>query len=88
MTNKLAVIYDLHGFPRAFDSQPRYKTNPIKTAENVVSGAYGETRNSLDKKWPGFFDWSAIAVLKALRASESPEAFRADAMLKCVERYE
>ena len=87
MTNKLVVIYNLYGYPARFHEDAKAVADPLAAAEQIVSGAYGATKYSLNKKWPGFFDWSALEVLKALERSQSPAAFHLTSLSNCLSRY-
>lgn len=86
-SNKLRVIYDLYEYPVTFRSNKEKMAAPTKTAELVVSGAYGESRNTSEKKWPGFYDWSVQMVVDGLQQNLTPNAFKAYAMHKCMVRY-
>jgi len=87
MTNKLAVVYSVYGYPEAFYADQKRLASPVETAERVVSAAYGTSKGALDKQWPGFFDWSTLTVLTALKESQSRDTFRKSSLLQCLVRY-
>lgn len=88
MTFKLVFLYEQFGFPATFYSDKSWNAAPLVTAETVVGGAFGMTKHSLDKKWPGFYDWSTLAVLTALNESQSPSKFQLESLRNCIERYQ
>jgi hypothetical protein len=84
---RLATVYEMSGYPDSFHSNASQSSDPVKAAEQVVQTALGQTRSSLEKKWPGFFDWSTTEVLKALRDKKSTKNFRLDATVDCSTRF-
>lgn len=88
MTNKLAVFYSMFEYPETFYADRKKVAAPVETAESLVSTAYGTTKFYLDKKWPGFFDWSVLTVLTALKESQSESTFRKTSLLTCMVRYQ
>ena len=87
MTGKLALEYRLRGYPKQFRLDEKDSKDPIKDLETTVGVAYLTTKRQLDAQWEGFFDWSVLAVLKAIEASESPNEFRVQAFQNCVAAY-
>jgi hypothetical protein len=62
--------------------------DPMKSADLVVRGAYLMTKPELDKKWPGFYDWSALMFIKAWSRGMSPRDFQTSALVDCVSSFD
>jgi len=86
-TGKLAVTYRMFGWPDEFHSDPSSKSDPVRAAELLAGVAYGMRKADMDKKWQGFYGWSAVMALSAAQSRMPPDEFRSVAFLKCVEKY-
>jgi hypothetical protein len=86
MTEKLSVSAEIANW-NSIEEKWTFREGRLRSAELVVMGAYATNKRSLDKEWPGFFDWSVAAVLKAWRANLTPEEFTAVAYADCFSTY-
>ena len=90
MTEKLAAQADIsYGLTGGARWSPSFTKGDMgKNVEHLVLDAFSvDSAKFLDSKWPGFFEWSTMEVLKAWTNDWYPKEIATRGYLDCLLRF-
>lgn len=90
MMAKLAIDYEIDTLGDRVNARKGIYTpvkDPIKRAERYLYSFYDGRKDTIDKKWPGLYQFSVLEAVDALDKKMEPEDFRIKATLNCIRTF-
>jgi hypothetical protein len=89
---QLSIYYEIDTLPdrvAARNGEPAaaQKHTSMEWANVTVISAYGVRRVDLNKKWPGFYDWSQIQAADGIEKRYGSDEFKERAVAACLAKY-
>ena len=65
-------------------SEKFVSVHPVRDAEYVISGTYGESRDGIQKRVPGLYDWAVLTLLRGWEKGITADQMQAYLYKECM----